>query len=390
MSTLKRFKAVSVLKGPVFQSAQPWRVPVRSFSGVIEEPQYMCDEEGLLQPQVIRIPYLRDTVRQEIYARYITDPEKWTFAALSAHYQASLDRVKAVVLLMHHRYEFMKNEMGFTVDIVSNGENSIPKVVVTIPPLWRALHEKHLAAPEDPLTKLLADHNASVVAEEDKTSMNEEELKKILAKMADHDRRTENLKDYEEDMEEKLKRIEMSGVNTRFAEVPAVPANYDFQSNYFPPLLGDEEFEEEKKILLKRVAEETSAIVRPNVHTYVQQHEDLKDVKITNMEARKTEPIRWKLAFRELTPDGKKQPTVIRTRTGSIRRATPLEEMQRSWNARPLPMDVQLAETFEHFSEKLVKPYTDVDKEDHLTSRISLSMRDKRKKAKEAADAKGK
>lgn len=351
----------------------------------------MCNEEGLLQPQVIRIPYLRDITRQEIYARYVTDPEKWTFATLASHYQASLERVKAVVLLMHHRYEFMKNEMGFTVEIVSNGgENSVPKVVVTIPPLWQALYEKHVAAPEDPLSKLLADHNASVIADEDKTSMNEEELKKILEKMADHDRRTQNLKDYEEDMEDKLKRIEMSGVNTKFAEVPSVPANYNFQSNYFPPLLGDEEFEEEKKRLLKRVAEETSAVVRPDVHAYVQQSEDLKDVKIANMESKKSDPIRWKFAFRELTPDGKKQPTVIRTRTGSIRRATPLEEMQRSWNTRPLPIDVQLAKTFDHFSEKLVKPFTDVDKEDHLTSSITLNRREKRKKAKETANAKGK
>lgn len=50
-----------------------------------------------------------------------------------------------------------------------------------------------------------------------------------------------------------------------------------------------------------------------------------------------------------------------------MRAATPLEESSRSWTKKPTYIDQVFAETFEHLSEKYVKPFKNVDGDDHLT-----------------------
>lgn len=52
----------------------------------------------------------------------------------------------------------------------------------------------------------------------------------------------------------------------------------------------------------------------------------------------------------------------------SLRAATPLEEMSLSWTHRIGALDKHLARTMPNLAERFVKPYEDVDKEDHFTS----------------------
>ncbi len=53
-----------------------------------------------------------------------------------------------------------------------------------------------------------------------------------------------------------------------------------------------------------------------------------------------------------------------------MRKATPVEESSRSWNHRPTVIDRVFAETFEHLSSKFLKPYDNLDGDDHLTSEL--------------------
>ena len=64
----------------------------------------------------------------------------------------------------------------------------------------------------------------------------------------------------------------------------------------------------------------------------------------------------------------------------SIRKATPLEEAQRTWNTRPSQVDVQFNSLIEHHAQQLVKPFLNRDKDDHLTAEIAKKKLEKTKK----------
>eukprot|EP01031_Cornospumella_fuschlensis_P039799 gene39799-48456_t len=345
-------------------------------SSIPSEPEFMVTTNDEVDPKDVKIPYMKDVVKQEIYAKHITNPKHWSIHALAKEYSASKDRVKAIVLLMHERCGLMRT-LGLLIDIEQSGK--IPKLKVRVPKIWQALYDRHMAAPEESLSKLLTDYNASVTADEDKASMNEEELKNVLDNVKDHHRRLQNLRDYEEDMDEMVQDLRQQGYNTHFREVPLAPANEKFQNSYFPQLLNDEEYESQKKWLLKKAEEAPK-----EEETTLEQYDELYRSKIesskkSDLKDNPSRAIRWKLAFRDLTKGaGKKAPkatdfipTSIRTRSGSIRKATPLEEAVRSWNRRPLAMDFLLAKKIPHFAEKLTTPYSDFDKDDQATAAIA-------------------
>jgi hypothetical protein len=66
-----------------------------------------------------------------------------------------------------------------------------------------------------------------------------------------------------------------------------------------------------------------------------------------------------------------------------LRRATHLEEHQRSWNARPSFLDQQFHEIIPHHAQRIVAD-RNVDKDDHLTAQLALKKLEKTKKAKES------
>ncbi len=66
-----------------------------------------------------------------------------------------------------------------------------------------------------------------------------------------------------------------------------------------------------------------------------------------------------------------------------IRNATPLEEAQRSWNVRRSELDIQFNSIIDHHAQRLVKPFTNIDNDDHLTQEIPKEKLAKSKKAQE-------
>ena len=62
-----------------------------------------------------------------------------------------------------------------------------------------------------------------------------------------------------------------------------------------------------------------------------------------------------------------------------VRKASPLEESQFSWNPAPSPLDMQINAAFSHFSDKFVTPFQNVDGDDDLPSKIAKAKLEERR-----------
>jgi hypothetical protein len=165
-------------------------------------------------------------------------------------------------------------------------------------------------------------------------------------------------------------------IDTRFREsfgrTSKLPAK--IEDNYRPKLVNDDEFEDHKKSLFRRIVALTKATVDPRIKLtdYLATTEEraaksqsivengvkgeisnYKVAKSRLTKAKALEPAadddedfdpqdfketddvlcRWKFAFRDISENAREQnaPTMIRTRRGLWRTATPLEELGRSW-----------------------------------------------------------
>lgn len=76
------------------------------------------------------------------------------------------------------------------------------------------------------------------------------------------------------------------------------------------------------------------------------------------------------------------------THAHSVRLATPLEELDRTWNKKPEGIDLIMAQRFPHFTEKLITPYLNPDKDDHLPAEIAKAKTAKTLQQRAAAGAK--
>lgn len=317
---------------PVFRGSQ---FAIRQFS-VSDEPEYVVDPDALVNFKKLKVTYIMDIEKQQVYARFISDPVKWDIKALSNFYSMSEERAQAIVYLMHTRYTMMK-EKGFNVSIIPEDENEKkdsargagPKIVVEIPELWRSLYEFHKEDTSLEPGALLAAYNEKQTAASLKTEMDAGEVKKILENLKDHEARMQNIVEYERHMEEFLSKLQADGANINFQEIKVVSDKARrFEKSYFPRTLHDDEIESETNRLLKRIEQQTRATVNYNLEFYNDTFGD-SDIKPKAAKKDSTEkPMRWKMAFRDLDKieqvrsnlKDKSQmidtPTLIRTRSG--------------------------------------------------------------------------
>lgn len=116
-------------------------------------------QEGDIDSDLIKVPILMDTTRQEMYAKYKEDPVLWTIKTLANHYNCSTERCRAVLFLMRSREEML-----------------VEKGLDQIKPEWELLTNKWT---EDPVVNT---HEA--LAEQFEYTV--EEVKSVLAKMLEH------------------------------------------------------------------------------------------------------------------------------------------------------------------------------------------------------------
>ena len=265
----------------------------------------MVRKDASVDPRAVKVPYLRDNVRQEMYARHILQPEEWSVSALSQRYRTSIDRTKAVIVLMHKRYEMMRSK-GFNVKIEGgNGESVKPHMVVEIPPVWKGLYEKYKEDPTKEAAQVLQAYNESIGDNEAlKADMSAEKAKEIVETMKDHERRMHNLETHNNLMEDIVQKLRAKGIDSqRFQEtandVHLTGNKKSLKDSYYPSLFGDDNFEEMKASLAKRIAAETKAHIEHNVEYYNEKFNsnNSSDKKVTSPD----NASRWKLAFRDLS-----------------------------------------------------------------------------------------
>lgn len=288
-----------------------------------DEPQHMVGSDGSLAAKHVKIPYLTEAQKKDIYCMFMTKPEKWTFTALAQRYRANVERIRAVVHLMHTRCDLMR-KLGLGVRIVSSSNpHDPPQLSVEIPKLSKALYDLHMAESALSTADLLAKFNETATSEADKLHISEAEAAQILSNLKDHFRREQNAADYEAYVMQMLEELKADGANVSFQEVPLASRNENYFELYYPKVLKDEDFEDEKKKLLQKVKDETKAQFNPATIEHVtEQYEQSQKKPHAALTAQKTSPTRWKLAFKDLSGAKKKAnpntfiPSTIRTRTG--------------------------------------------------------------------------
>ena len=267
----------------------------------------MVSTDPTVDPKVIKVPILTDTVRADIFAKFKLDPNnQWTVSKLAQKFNCSADRIKAVIFLMQKR-EDMQREAG----------------VLDIPQVWKNVYEKRQSDP-------VANTPESLAAE---FSLSVDEVGSILARLDAHHRRQQNADEADADRALVMNRYADRGVDVRFRETATAPRKPGLTDNYFPDLFGDDGYESAKNLLLKRVASETLASPVAGMERFLRPVKGgVTDVgppaatvaSVVDSAAaaaaaaaagsHQSSSSRWKFAYRDLSDP--KAKTRIRTHTG--------------------------------------------------------------------------
>ena len=103
------------------------------------EPVYSDDKDGyavhssdVVNPKIVRVPYLTPSMKADIYNLYITEVNNKKDSAninnntiirsIAKKYNASFDRIQAVIFLAENKIKFMKDNK---VDVISDEHNTI-------------------------------------------------------------------------------------------------------------------------------------------------------------------------------------------------------------------------------------------------------------------------
>lgn len=374
-----------------------------------KEPGHAVDTSADVSPKDVKVPYLSDNTRVEMYKRHKADPQQWSISKLSQHYGATLDRTKAVLFLMQKREELMVKEK-----------------VADIPPMWHEIFQRFstpatappVAAPATeaaPVTPADTDAAKTQAAAEEspasagtealspaadsKESLAKEfgisvsEVGDIIARMQRHTHRQRNVEANTAYIEKIVQNFADVGVDTSFRETATAPKRASIKEDYYPTLFGDDGLETAKKELLDRIAAETKAEIVDFQSTLFAASATDSPVSDTDKQPGETVPpnkagvktdtlSRWKIAFRDLSWR-RTQPTMIRTRRGNWRHANALEDALRSWRKHPSQLDMEI------YRDE-VRQFLDPDGDEQAAAAIrqtTLSVRRERKLAVAGGDA---
>ncbi len=370
------------------------------------ESPYAVDYDGDLDYSLMKVPFLRDAQKEEMYALHKSDPVKWTVHALAEKFGARQERIKAVLYLRRGREELLAKE-GL-LDIAADW-TAMHQAYVQ----WeqekkdlKAAQERHdkfgkrktdsrrnwLLRKDGPLPELpkvrTEEEFYTSLAETHKVS--KEQAKATVLKMIKHSGRLQSDAARENVHLEMLAQWEEDGANVSFRETP-LSTKKKVADDYYPILFGDEGgaggFDEYKENLRRRVLEETKALVSVNVDTTPAFFKDpvaaaaAAPGEAANNSGTATGQLgRWKWAFRDLAKKDT-QPTMIRTRTGLWRPANVLEAATRSWVRRPLVLDTE-------FYKERVAALRDPDGDEPAAKQLILDKTSRRKTLLAAQPAK--
>lgn len=251
----------------------------------------------------LKIPFLADDEKQEIYMKYMEDQELYSFRNLSQEYGTSLERTKAIVLLMKQRNDLISRDQLILLKYDNPDYNEKPVVsaepFLDVPEKFMNLYSIYIEDITISIENLLKIYNENCETEEAHIKLEEAQVKEILEIIEDHQHRFETLEAYEEVMEDKIERAVEKGADlsifreTRSAYQRSKSANYvtksnkhvprSFQALYYPSFLRDESIEAAEARLLRRVAQETEAQLQHNIEYYEEAYNPKEQQVSTNI-----------------------------------------------------------------------------------------------------------
>jgi len=302
-----------------------------SLGGLRKELPYMVSDDTADDPSDVKIPYLKDEKRQEMFSLHIDDPERWSIQKLSQHYGTSLERTSAVIFLMQSRHDLIMGDLRKIFNYFPEDENlqrscdlsgtpGVSRVVHVSPGDFmklvpasllelfnlytsrrngsseRSVGGRDLISNDDEKgTKDSASDSLSSLLTELQQqgddlkwgfmkSMEEENVLELLNMIERHSRSQYVQEYYEQHMAEKIGRAREMGVDVNTFREPArsyrsskatnitTPSSQhvtrSFQLLYYPDLLRDDTARSAQVRLLKRIEQETKAQLEHDVEYY--------------------------------------------------------------------------------------------------------------------------
>ena len=368
----------------------------------------------------LKIPFLTDARKQEIYQLHKSNPIEWDVNALSVKYWANKSRIEAVLLLMAEREKVKENEWKKIEQLATKDEcESIYKGFLDLyNPEKKRLNEERPKSKqkEDTRPPLLPEH-APLIEKLQEEKFHDKTLK-VLTRIIDHMHkdatRMANVAAHEKAVIDVLQEMQKGGVKQalNFQESPYSGQDNSgnhgssFEDRYFPELFGDEQYEQKMADLMLKLTRDTKSRPTENMERYLKRFELKKELEgklydknnyvDTNRPSDPKKYSRWKWAFRDLShfkgKDKKKSPlhkevlmderTVIVTRKGQLRPATPLEEAFRSWTKHPKELDL-------YTNRGKIAKYKNFDGDDDMTEKLRVEKFNRHKRIKDQKAAEG-
>lgn len=182
--------------------------------------------------------------------------------------------------------------------------------------------------------------------------ISEADVKNIIDKMSRHKLRLQRVATFHEQTLDFIWEADVMGYDVSFRETPDNKVDR-LEGRYFPTMIQDDGAEAARVALMRRIEKETKAKAELKVSTLLISGEPAPSVLRSEDQIRgpvvasavggdgaltEEECIsRFKIAFRDTSPSARaaNRPTMIRTRAGRWRPATPLEELNRTWVSVP-------------------------------------------------------
>lgn len=391
-----------------------------SLGSVNQEPEYAVTDDEDFNPAQVKIAFLPDNIRIEMYNLHKSDPEKWNEVSLSRKYAASITRVRAVLMLMQRREELRNRLLGTT-------DGSVPLH-------WKVVYERYCEDKETNTPEVLFQEfcagakpkkTKAAVTDSDETSEDGAEaeadeaveeaveapvvsasgspssslaahfstpasIADMIKRYEEHLARTEDQEYFDQNMEQQLEVLRGHGVDTTFKELRE-GRDLDSITGYSPRLIGDDldEYKAEMQRIKAKILSQTAAVPAKNsddvdkeLMTFADKLKNAPDDIENRANVKFDHSSRWKFAYKDISElQSGIQPTMIRTRTGKLRPATPLEELGRSWyGKKPSYMDRQLLYT------KKFNVYADPDQDEEILKSFYV---EKKKRNAELAEKLG-
>lgn len=160
----------------------------------------VTDEETNYDPKTVKVAFLRDHVRLEMFELHKSNPTEWTEDALSKRYGASVTRVRAVLYLMQLR-ENKRNELLGTTD-------------GTVPSLWKTMYAAYEADKEKYTPEVLFEEfcKGEITLNQSPIPVTSPaDVKNIIQRVEEHMLRAADVEVYNERMEATLSELEDAG-----------------------------------------------------------------------------------------------------------------------------------------------------------------------------------